>query len=95
MPRIYKRKVDWDDPVARRAYVAGYARKQRALGLKATNNRLPRRIVVKQKRDIFEVAAQLERALRAANERAVPRFGYNNDQTLEALAAYKEYWEQD
>lgn len=100
MPRgVHPRstKIDWSDADAKRAYIAAYRRERRKAGIEPQHyhNGYRRKVVkVEGKRDIFEVAAMLAKALSNVERKVEIEFGPHKD-IKAALAAYKEYWEQD
>jgi len=70
----------------KKAYMREYSRRRRLGKIEEPRPQLPR------KKDIFEVAAMLKLALQA-----VMNSGYDvsSSACTNALAAYKEYWEED
>lgn len=105
MPRgVHARvsKIDWSDAVAKRAYIAAYRRERRRAGIEPQHygHIAYRRqeVKVEGKRDIFEVAAQLNKALAAYDVSFWVHAKDDNPLVVNgkaALAAYREYWEQD
>lgn len=87
-------KVDWSNPGEARAYRAQYIRERRRAGLVPMNWRRDKKVVV-GKRDIFEVAAQLAKALTAITIESPPHNNEVANKVSDALAAYREYWEKD
>lgn len=90
-----KPQINWHDPAAVRSYHRDRSRRLRKLGLMPMNIRGVKKVVVRQKRDIFEVAAQLAHAARLLLDDSALDNGPDTSPLMDALAVYRQFWEED